>query len=328
LSIPRSPVSDVYDLIISDLEYAADNLPAPTEYANADKGRATKYAAKGVLALVHMTRSGPTYGIEGPGLGLKEWDKALVLLNEIVGNYSLLSDYHRIFAFDNENNAEVIFDVQFITGSNPVLGATFPWVLVPDAWFHSNGKNTQGGLMIRPVSNDLLNSYESGDIRKAFSIQTGYTSEGVTELRSFFKKYVDLTKVPTNRLDWPINFIVLRYTDVLMLKAECILNGASGTQTEVDNIVSQIRDRAGLTAITNVTLPQLMEERRKEFVAEGLRWHDLVRSGLVETKIPQWIQQEDVQHQMQPFQNNYIIYPIPQSELDVKEGLYIQNTGY
>jgi hypothetical protein len=182
--------------------------------------------------------------------------------------------------------------------------------------------------MIRPVSNDLLNSYESDDIRKNFSIQTGYTSEGVTEIRSFFKKYVDLSKVPTNRLDWPINFIVLRYTDVLMLKAECILNGASGSQTEVDNIVFQIRNRAGLNAINNVTLSQLMEERRKEFAAEGLRWHDLVRSGLVDTKIPAWMQVEDVQHQMQPFQKNYIIYPIPQSELDVKKDLYIQNTGY
>lgn len=71
-----------------------------------------------------------------------------------------------------------------------------------------------------------------------------------------------------------------------------------------------------------------MEERRKEFAAEGSRWHDLVRSGLVITKMPAWITTEDVQHQIQPFQNNYIIYPIPQSELDVKPGLYTQNPGY
>ncbi len=40
-------------------------------------------------------------------------------------------------------------------------------------------------------------SYEAGDTRKAFSIQSGYTYNGVTETRSFFKKYVDLTKVPS-----------------------------------------------------------------------------------------------------------------------------------
>jgi hypothetical protein len=71
-----------------------------------------------------------------------------------------------------------------------------------------------------------------------------------------------------------------------------------------------------------------MEERRKEFASEGLRWHDLVRSGLVETKMAAWIPAEDVLKMMQPFQKNYIIYPIPQSELDVKQGLYVQNPGY
>jgi hypothetical protein len=71
-----------------------------------------------------------------------------------------------------------------------------------------------------------------------------------------------------------------------------------------------------------------MEERRKEFAGEGSRWHDLVRSGLVTTKIPAWIAAEDVLKQMQPFVNNFVIYAIPQSQLDVKPGLYTQNPGY
>ncbi|MBC7893053.1 MAG: RagB/SusD family nutrient uptake outer membrane protein, partial [Sphingobacteriaceae bacterium] len=228
----------------------------------------------------------------------------------------------------NENNPEVLFDVQYATGLSPVVGGTFAWVLVPDTWFQSNGKAVQGGLSIRPVSNDLLNAYTATDTRKAFSIQSGYTYNGIAETQSFFKKYVDLTKVPTNRVDWPINFIVYRYTDVLMLKAECILKGASGTQAEVDAIVNQVRTRAGLPALTGVTLTQLFQERRKEFAAEGSRWHDLVRSGQVETVIPAWITAEDVQKKMLPFQKAYIIYPIPQSELDVKQGLYTQNPGY
>jgi len=335
-TIGRSPVADVYNFIISDLQSAQENLPE--QYAAADKGRATKFAAKGLLALVHMTRSGPDYGIKGPCLGLNEWSNALALLNEIIssGKYGFLtsagtstSAYSNIFSYTNEGNSEVIFDVQYINGSNPVLGATFPWVLVPDTWFQSLGKTTQGGLTIRPVSNDLLNSYEASDLRRNFSIQTGFTFNGSTETRSFFKKYVDLTRVPTNnRLDWPINFIVQRYTDILMLKAECILHGAAGTQAEVDAIVNQVRQRAGLTPLASITLAQLMEERRKEFAAEGGRWHDLVRSGFVETKIPAWIAAEDVQKQMQSFIKEYIIYPIPQSQLDVRQGLYTQNSGY
>jgi starch-binding outer membrane protein, SusD/RagB family len=329
VNIPRSPVTDVYKLIISDLQFASDNLTEVN--AAADKGRATKYAAKGMLALVYMTRSGPTYSIEGPGLGLNEWGQALTLLNSIIDSkkYAFLSGYSSIFSFTNENNAEVIFDIQYITGSSPVLGATFPWVLVPDAYFQSQGKAIQGGLTIRPVSDILISSFETGDLRKPFSIQTGFVYNGVSEPRSFFKKYVDLTKVPTNRLDWPINFIALRYTDILMFKAECILKGAPGTQAEVDAIVNQVRARAGLTTtVSNVKLEQLMAERQKEFMAEGSRWHDLVRSGLVTSVMPAWIAAVDVQKQIQPFQTNFIIYPIPQSEIDVKVGLYTQNAGY
>lgn len=326
-SIKRSSVADVYNLIISDLKFAGDNLADANTGANI--GRATKWAAKGLLALVHMTRSGPTYGIEGPGLGLNEWSSALTLLNEVIASnrYSFLPGYNSIFSYTNENNREVVFDVQYISGGLG-QGATFVWLLVPEGYFNSFGLPNQGGIYIRPVSNDLLNSYEGGDVRKTFSIQTGYTYQGATETRSFIKKYVDVTRYGSSRTDWPINFIAMRYTDILLLKAECILKGAPGTGAEVDAIVNQVRARAGLGAVSNVTLPQLMEERRKEFVGEGSRWHDLVRSGLVETKMPAWIAVEDVQKQMQPFSKDYIIYPIPQSELDVKQGLYLQNQGY
>jgi len=329
LEIKQSPVADVYNLIISDLQFAATNLP--DVYGAADKGRATKWAAKGILALVYMTRSAPTYGIDGPGLGLNEWSNALTLLNEIVASnrYSFLVSYTNIFSYTNENNAEVVFDVQYVTGLNPVVGGTFPWVLVPDTWFQSNGKAVQGGLTIRPVSTDLLNAYAAADTRKAFSIQSGFTYNGVTESRSFFKKMVDLTKVPSNRVDWPFNFIVLRYTDILMMKAECILHGATGTQAEVDAIVTQVRNRAGIIgAATGITLAQLFAERRKEFASEGSRWHDLVRSGQIESIMLAWDTAEDVLNAMSPFNKNFIIYPIPQTELDVKPGLYTQNPGY
>lgn len=330
LKTGRNPVKEVYDLVIGDLGFANDNLPETVPAA--EKGRATKYAAKGLLALVYMTRSGPTYNIEGPGLGLNEWNQAATLLNDIISSnkFSFNTSYSSIFNYSNENNGEVVFDVQYISGASPSLGSTFPSLLVPDTYFRSLGKIDQNGLSIRPVSNDLLNSYEPGDTRKAFSIQNGYVYNGDAETRSFFKKYVDITKVPVKAADWPINFIVLRYTDVLMLKAECVLHGAPGSQSaDVDDVVNKVRARGGLTTTkTNVTLAQLMDERRREFAAEGMRWHDLVRSGLVETVMPKWIATDDVQHKIQPFQKEYIIYPVPQAEMDVNQALFQQNTGY
>jgi hypothetical protein len=41
-----------------------------------------------------------------------------------------------------------------------------------------------------------------------------------------------------------------------------------------------------------------------------------------------WDTAEDVLNAMSPFNKNFIIYPIPQTELDVKPGLYTQNPGY
>lgn len=332
LAIPRSAVADVYKLIESDLQFAVDNLP-PVYTTAADRGRATSYAARGILALVYMTKSGPTYDIEGPGLASNEWGKAYTLLNKIVvdNKYAFVSNYADIFSYSNENNPEVIFDVQYNTGSNPVTGATFPWLLAPDNWFTSLGKPVQGGLTIRPISNSLLSAYPANDTRKAFSIQNGYTGTGgVVETRSFFKKYIDLTKVPSSRVDWPINYIVLRYTDVLMLRAECVLNGGGGdVATEVIAPINQIRARAGLTVpLVTLTIPQLMEQRRLEFAGEGLRWHDLVRSGLVTTVIPAWDAADDIENKMEPFTKDFVIYPIPYNQINLKKDLYTQNNGY
>jgi hypothetical protein len=113
-----------------------------------------------------------------------------------------------------------------------------------------------------------------------------------------------------------------------MMKAECILQGAAGSQSEVDDIVSEVRMRAGLDPVSNVTLEILMEERRKEFAAESLRWDDLVRTGMVLDVMNAWIAVEDDSDQILPVTENSIIYPVPQNQLDVKQGLYQQNPGY
>lgn len=319
-TVPRSSVEDVYTFIIADLEYAAANLPAT--YTGADVGRATSYAAKGILGLVYLTRSGATYGVKGPGLNSNEYDKALALFNEIInsGNYQFLSDYASIFSYTNENNKEVIFDVQFMSSSN---GAGFPSFLVPVAYWTGQGiSNAYGngyGASNFNISKNLLASYDATDIRKAFNIQLSYSAP-------FVKKYIDYSKRGTSGTDWPINYIVLRYTDVLLMKAECILHGA-GTHSDAVDIVNQVRNRAGLTPVADVTLESLFEERRKEFLGEGLRWNDLVRSGNAVTIMNNWIAGDGITT-ISTVVPDYVIYPVPAVEISAKAGLYIQNPGY
>ncbi|PJJ59922.1 RagB/SusD family nutrient uptake outer membrane protein [Hymenobacter chitinivorans] len=335
LKVPRTPVAQVYELIISDLQTAIANLPLIYDNAvTADKGsvgRATASAAKALLALVYLTRSGPTYGIQGPGLGSNEYGKAATLLNEIIasGKFGFVPKYADIFSYTNENNREVIFDVQYISGGTG-RGGTLPTLVSPGVYFAAVKIPFAGAEEIKPVANDLLNSYPTGDGRKDFNFQMGYTTlTNIKETRAFERKYLNETLRGVDRFDWPINFIVLRYTDVLLMRAECILHGAGGTPADVDAAVNQVRSRAGLGPITGVTLAQLLEERRREFAGEGLRWHDLVREGVVLDVMNAWIPKEDTRNKItRNISANSIIYPIPQAELSAAPGLYDQNPGY
>ena len=342
--IVRSSVTDVYGLIIGDLQFAIANLPANYSgtfpaYSSADVGRATKYAAEAVLALVYMTRSGATYGIEGPGLGLNEWSLAVPLLNDIISSNQFVFNpsFTNIFSYTNQSpatNREAVFDVMYLTGQNPVLGATYPWYLAPQDYFNSfpAGNTPANGTLGFPgASTNLVNSYALTDARRSPTIHTtAFTYTGITYTKPFLRKYLDTTRIPASRFDWGINFIAIRYTDILLLKAECVLRGAPGSQaTDVDAPVNLVRTRAGLPSITGVTLTQLFDERRREFANEGSRWFDLQRSGNLLTIMNAWIATEDAAiRKMNNVTANYIIYPVPQSQLDAAPGLYIQNPGY
>jgi hypothetical protein len=81
--------------------------------------------------------------------------------------------------------------------------------------------------------------------------------------------------------------------------------------------------------MTNVTLAQLFDERRREFAAEGSRWFDLQRSGNLVTIMNAWMAVDDATRKlMNPVVPGFIVYPVPQSQLDATPGLYTQNTGY
>lgn len=349
-TIARSSVADVYKFIIDDLQFAVANLPTNfsgsfPNYTLADVGRATKYAAEAILARVYMTRSGPDYGIAGPGLGLNEWNLALPLLQDIISSglfvfnttpYSFPVPSNGIFSYSNQNplvNKEAVFDIMFLSGQNPILGTDFPWLLSSQNYFNSfpTGNTAANGTLGSPnASYDLLNDYDPTDGRLAPTIHTApFTFTGTTDTHPFIRKYLDTTQIKPSRFDWGINFIAVRYTDILMMKAECILNGATGSQGDVDAIVNQVRERAGLPDLSDVTLPQLFDERRREFAGEGLRWFDLQRSGNLITIMNAWEAVEDaISHKMNQVTPSDIIYPVPQTQLDAKPGLYDQNPGY
>lgn len=335
LEISRSPVVDVYNLITTDLQDAISNLPG--SYAASLTGKATSHAAKALLAKVYLAMSGPTYGIEGPGLGEDHYSEALTLLNEVIasGQYGWVNDYASIFSYNNENNPDIVFDIQFINDGateDRGIGTILPTLMYLESYARINlpfagGVSNDGAGGIDP-SEDLLDSFEEDDVRDDFAILMNFIDENGNPVNHpQYVKFLSLNHIPADRFNWGINFPVIRYTDVLMMKAEALLQ-TGGSQADVDEIVNDVRARAGLDPVSNVDMDVLLEERRKEFMGEGSRWHDLIRTGRAIDVMNDFAAQYDDADKMNTVEANDLIYAIHQDQLEVKDGLYEQNPGY
>lgn len=295
---------EVYQFIIEDLKSAAQKLPL--QYNAASAGRATQGAAKALLGKVYLTR--------------KEYDKAATILKEMISanNYQLLSKYADVFSYATPTNAEIIFNVQYKSG-NIGQGSNFwvafaPWNSRTEVLGPNGGT---GGGINRPTV-DLVNSFEPGDLRKNFSIQTAYTDlNGRIINERFVTKYKQYGALPDNS---DVDFPVLRYADVLLMYAEAV--NEIGFNAEAVGYVNDVRARAGLpktTATDQSSLRLAIEnERRWEFVFESQRWFDLVRTGrYVEIMKSKNLNVNDFN----------ILFVIPQREIDLNPSL-IQNRGY
>ncbi|MGV8096115.1 MAG: RagB/SusD family nutrient uptake outer membrane protein [Mangrovibacterium sp.] len=111
---------------------------------------------------------------------------------------------------------------------------------------------------------------------------------------------------------------VFRYADVLLMKAEAILRGASATMGQTPlSLVNMVRTRAQASPLTTVDLNELLDERAREFTNEWWRRNDLIRFGKFEDT---W----GVKTDNDP---NKRLFPIPQSEINLNP-LLTQNPGY
>lgn len=307
LDVEQASVEAIYTQIKSDLSQAETVLPL--KYADGDLGRATKGAASGMLARVHLT--------------LKEWGPAAQKCQEIIDSkaYELWDDYAKIFQVGTENQKEAIFSVQF--ASNISNGNTMMILSMP------RGKvaGLTGNEADVPTE-DLVKSYEPGDRRKEVTIRNSLDVAGKTySFTSCFFKYYDPAAFSSSN-DSGINYPVLRYADILLMLAEA-LNEQSGPTAKAYELVNQVRKRArngkadvlsDLAGLSKETFRDaLFRERRAEFAFEGIRWFDLVRTGkMVE------VMKAHGKTNVQPF---HALLPIPQREMDTNKQLK-QNPGY
>jgi hypothetical protein len=120
--------------------------------------------------------------------------------------------------------------------------------------------------------------------------------------------------LPDNDLTSPVNYRVIRYADVLLMAAEAHFQ--NGNTSYAQQLVNQVRSRAGIPGISVNSVNVIYSERRFELSGEGHRFFDLVRTGQAASFIDGFVV------------GKHELFPIPQVEIDLAGGNWSQNPGY
>lgn len=343
--LARSSEDEVYTQIIADLKEAINLLPAPT-FAAAQTGRMTKGSATTELAAVYLQR--------------KDYPSAIPLLESVTKmGYTLLPNFRDVFNPSNKNgNKEIIFDVQYQSGTTG-QSSNFIYRFTPKTPNTMNilgvsFNNTIGGWNV--PTEDLMNIYEPGDNRFEASVgviegkldagsnfiptqvvsAVGYVPPTGVVAKYFPRKYY-YPPYPALNQNTDQNFPIYRYSDVLLMLAECLNETDKAGQALP--YLNQVRSRAFGTGLGQINVTDkgglrtiIAKERRTELAFENKRYQDLIRTGQA---IPVLTAFGSLQKQKFPYllpqsynvTKERLLYAIPLREIDLNPKL-TQNPGY
>ncbi len=337
----RSSIQDIYNFIIADLKKANEVFPQGgfASITSADLGRANVWASKTLLAKVYLT--------------LDRKPEAITLLNDVINNsgYGLVDSYADIFSISNEMNKEILFAVRY-KGGGFGMGSPFANLFAPTGSGNAVVNNDGNGYNF--PTDDFQLIYKAGDKRKEVTI-ANYTPE-----KPYVKKFLSQVAL---RYDAENDFPVLRFADVLLMKAEAL--GYDGSPNgESVQLINRVRERAGaldygsntdftikfykypatgpFALIDAETFRQaLLNERRIELAFENQRYFDILRQPDATNILKQHFANEFDSHyseiippiSLATLQSNVttqrLILPIPQKEIDKNDQIDIgQNDGY
>jgi len=340
-NIMRRPVADVYAQIEADLIEAAGVLPSsrPRESEDPTQSyRATQGAAMGLLAKAYLYQ--------------EKWQAAADQAQAVIdlGVYDLETNYGDNWLLSNEHGIESIFEVGYFNdasggswgpGAQGSLTAQFfsPNLAAPVTGWNYN--------LITPELRDLFEA-EGDDVRRTATviedgssfesqvltdaglnpIPDGFTDDNLNQndlygqdfsySRKYFLTPEEVTDQTAGFVLSSLNHKVMRYSEILLILAEAVANGAAGNgQAAFD----QVRERVGLTT-KPLTLANIKLERRLELATEWNRFHDLVRWGDAAVEIDGFTTNRDE------------LLPIPFNEIilagkdDSGNDILTQNPGY
>lgn len=380
----------LWDKIADDFKFGVDNLPAiQPEIGRANKAAATAYLAKTRLfqAYEQDDRNNVT------SINATKLQQVVDLINTIPATYGLVADYADLFTPGaTENGNESLFGIQF---SNKGDGTTFGRLNFGDVLatpmgigccdFHKPSKNLANAFKTDPATGlPMFDTYDATpldlstdkvDPRLNHTIAipghpwkydpTTIYQESWNRTPDVYGVYASLKENVCKSCYTQVgpfygntkNRIILRFADVLLMKAEALIELGGGANLETARqIINQIRTRAGnstahLKMADNSFESQfnvgtyglagwdqsyarkaLRWERRLELAMEGNRFFDLVRWGIADTYMNGYFATEKTKIAYLKnglFTKNRDEYlPIPDNQMRFSKGVYTQNVGY
>jgi len=356
LNIPRSEPGQTVAFILADLNTCIDWLPVfPSEEGRVTRGAAMALKAR-ILLFEARFQEAVTAAKEVIDLGVYD------LFQTETGK-----GYKELFLSEHENNKEVIFDIEYkipergnqlprwitITGGSEQVVA--PTKALVDA-YDSYDPHTD-----KLISIDRSNEFSQRDPRLDYTIaHTGSIVAGI-ELNSersplnasvsgygVLKFMVNEINGNNGGVDYDVNHILIRYAEVLLTYVEAKVESGSIDQSVLDAI-NQVRARAygvdvtdfdnypEITSLDQNELRQILRnERRVEFAMEGRRWYDVKRwriahgqSGVMNSSVfGARIKGEYKTLGNRTFDVRDYLRPIPQTQIDLSNGVLDQNPGY
>jgi hypothetical protein len=324
-SVSRTPADQIRQSIIENLTAVENNLPAAvgSDYPQ----RATQWAAK--------TLKLKTY------LWLEDYQQAVTTAQDIVQNsgHSLLPEYADIFRPDNEFNDEIIFQFDFIFNEvSTNRSSRFQPRAQDESSTGVEAPDYFNGFANFTVYESFARSFATNDLRRKSN-----TLDSLDGVPLNFTYVVKQFRPDDARENSGLNYKFYRFADVLLNLAEAE-NELNGPTLTAYSAINQVRARAGLAPLEDLTQDELREaikqERAWELVGEGThRKMDLLRWDEVGEALQERLLLEEAEPNAHPnlvnnirlTVDNYAPYkdllPIPAEETILNPSL-TQNEGY
>ena len=323
---PQLQADQVYENIVTRLEEVFEMNVLPMKAAAGNEGRVTKAMAYMLYAETVMYQCDES-----------RYGTALDCMDEIIesGQFSLVSDFASIWEESGEWGPESIWEINYISEGaarswgSPIHsgGSVYPMLTgVPGA---PEASGYKGGWGFGPVAQSAWDMYAEDDTRRDGGILNFYYEFPDLKLGEerwqytglFLKKYVarmngNHGQIADADMNYGNNQRYYRYAETLLNAAELgVLTGKDRSQH-----LAAVRARANCKD-TGTSQLDILEERHKEFMGEGKRYWDLVRTGQAETVLKaanhEWRETD--------WTPNKKYWPLPQSECDKDPNLKQNN---